>query len=97
MSRLFAAIVKRTSKWDQSKTPMEQPGFDRHAEYMGGLEKEKFIVLAGLMMTSSDILFVFRAESEAEVRSRLAADPWQQDGLARLERIEELTLRIGDL
>lgn len=97
MPRLFAAIVRRTSKWDRSKPPMEQPGFDLHAAYMGGLEEDRFIVLAGLLTASEDVLFVFRADSEEEVRARLAEDPWQRDGLARLERIEELTLRIGDL
>jgi hypothetical protein len=97
MSRLFAAVVKRTEKWDRSKSPMEQPGFAGHKAYMDGLKDEKVIALAGLLLTSSDVLFVFRGESEDEVRARFAADPWQRDGLARLERVEELALSIGAL
>lgn len=97
MSRLFAALVKRTDKWDPSKTPMEHPGFERHKAYMDGLKEKKVIALAGLLLTSSDVLFVFRGDSEAEVRALFAADPWQQDGLARLERVEELALSIGAL
>jgi uncharacterized protein YciI len=97
MSRLFAAIVKRTAKWDPSKTPMEQPGFEHHKAYMDGLKEEKVIALAGLLLTSSDVLFVFRGDGEDDVRARFAADPWQRDGLARLERIEELALSIGEL
>jgi hypothetical protein len=94
MKRTFAAIVQRTSRWDPSKPPQEQAGFEHHARYMGALEAEGFIALAGLMMESNDVLFVFRADSEDEVRRRLAQDPWQQDGHARLVRLEEVGLRI---
>lgn len=89
--------MKRTEKWDPSKSPMEQPGFERHKAYMDGLKAEKVIALAGLLLASSDVLFVFRGESEDEIRARFAADPWQRDGLARLERVEELALSIGAL
>lgn len=95
MKRTFAAIVERTSKWDPGRPPQEQDGFDRHLAYMGTLEAEGFIVLAGLMQKTNDVLFLFRAESETEVRRRLAADPWQQDGHARLVRLEELSVRTG--
>ncbi len=97
MPKLYATFVRRTSKWDQSKPPQEQPGFPLHVEYMNGLKAENFIALAGLLMTSSEILFVFRADSEEQVRERMGADPWQQSGLARIERVEELAVSIGAL
>ena len=95
VTRTFAAIVERTSKWDPAKPPQAQDGFERHVKYMGSLEADGFIVLAGLMQKTNDVLFLFRAESEAEVRRRLAEDPWQQDGHARLVRLEELSVRTG--
>jgi hypothetical protein len=95
MKRYFAAIVQRTSLWDPSKPAHEQSGFQDHARFMGGLESEGFIVLAGLMQASSDVLFIFHAESEDEVRNRLSLDPWQQDGHARLARLEEIAIRTG--
>ena len=95
MKRTFAAIVQRASSWDHSKPPQEQPGFDNHVKYMGGLEAEGFITFAGLMKDSGDVLFVFHAESEAEIRSRLSQDPWQRDGHTRLARVEEILIRIG--
>jgi hypothetical protein len=95
MKRTFAAIVERASSWDRSRPAQEQLGFESHAKYMGALEAEGFIALAGLMQESSDVLFIFRAESEAEVRHRLSQDPWQQDGHARLVRLEEIHIRIG--
>jgi hypothetical protein len=95
MKRHFAAIVQRASGWDHSKPPQEQVGFQDHVNYMGGLEAEGFVVLAGLLQETNDVLFLFHAESEDEVRSRLSRDPWQQDGHARLLRLEEIHIRIG--
>jgi len=97
MTQHFAAIVHRTEKWDHSIPPEQQPGFAGHLEYMGGLEKSGFIALAGLLTSTNDVLFVFHAESEAEVRERLAMDPWQRAGMVVVTRIEPLALRIGNL
>ena len=95
MKRTFVGIVERTGKWDPARPPQEQDGFELHLKYMGSLETEGFIVVAGLMQKTNDVLFFFRAESEAEVRRRLAEDPWQQDGHTRLVRLEELAVRTG--
>ena len=95
MNKTFVAIVKRTEAWDQSRPAHEQEGFAQHAAYMDGLEAEGFIAMAGLLQATSDVLFVFLAESEDEVRRRLALDPWQQAGRAALVRLEEAHFRIG--
>ena len=92
---LFAALVHRAAAWDQSLPAHEQSGFPDHAKFVGELEASGFIAMAGLMQPSNDVLFIFRAESEAAVRSRMAGDPWQKDGHARLGRVEEVTFRIG--
>ena len=96
MKRTFAAIVQRASAWDHSRPPQEQPGFEHHVKFMKGLEAEGFIAMAGLMSDSNDVLFIFRAASAEEVRSRLSKDPWQQDGHARLVRLEEISINIGE-
>jgi hypothetical protein len=93
--RTFAAIVQRTELWDPSREAHEQDGFAGHATFVGGLEREGFIALAGLMQPSTDVLFIFLADSEEEVRRRMAQDPWQQDGHAKLIRVEEIHIRIG--
>jgi|WetSurMetagenome_2_1015567.scaffolds.fasta_scaffold35218_1 uncharacterized protein YciI len=95
MTKSFAAIVQRTSKWDNSKPPQEQEGFAAHVKYMGDLEAEGFIVMAGLMLSSNDVLFILEAESEEEVNARLGRDPWRQDGHTRLVRLEEIAFRPG--
>jgi hypothetical protein len=95
MKKTFVALVERTEAWDHSLPADEQAGFAQHAAYMGSLEEEGFIAMAGLLQASNDVLFVFLAESEDEVRRRLALDPWQQDGHASLVRLEEAQFRIG--
>lgn len=97
MKQHFAVIVHRTSKWDHAIPAEQQPGFAGHLEYMGGLESSGIIALAGLLTSSNDVLFVFKAESEDEVRAVLAKDPWQRDGKVCIERIEQLALRIGNI
>jgi hypothetical protein len=97
MKQHFAVIVQRTSKWDNSTPPEQQPGFPDHLAYMGGLEKSGAIALAGLMTSTNDVLFVFLAESEDEVRDLLGKDPWQREGKVCIARIEQLALRIGNI
>ena len=93
--KFFAAFVHRADAWDHSRAPQEQAGFPDHAKFVAGLEASGFIAVAGLMQPSNDVLFVFRADSEDAVRRRLAEDPWQKDGHARLGRVEEVQFRIG--
>jgi hypothetical protein len=93
--RTFAAIVQRTELWDPARQAQEQDGFAEHAAFVAGLEADGFIALAGLMVPSTDVLFIFLADSEQEIRDRLRHDPWQQDGHARLIRVEEIHIRIG--
>jgi len=95
MKKTFVALVERTDMWDHAKEAHEQPGFADHAGFMAKLEAEGFIAMAGLLAESSHILFVFLADSVDEVRARLAEDPWQQSGQAKLIRLEEAFFRIG--
>lgn len=95
MKKTFFAIVQRTEAWDHARPAHEQDGFAEHAAYMGKLEEDGVIAVAGLLQQTSDVVFVFLADSEDEVRARLADDPWQQDGHARLVRLEEVQFRIG--
>jgi hypothetical protein len=93
--RTFAAIVQRTELWDPAREAHQQDGFAAHAAFVGGLEADGFIALAGLMQPSTEVLFIVLADSEDEVRRRMSQDPWQQDGHARMIRVEEIHIRIG--
>ncbi len=64
---------------------------------MNGLKAEGFVVLGGPLEGTSEVLLIVRAGDDAEVRSRLAADPWSGNDLLRVERTVPWTLRLGSL
>jgi uncharacterized protein YciI len=84
----FAVIRRHGPAWDSSRSLREQDEWDEHAEFMDGLTDEGFIVLAGPLGDSGRVLIVIDAEDEAEVRARLAADPWTDTGLLVIERVD---------
>ena len=95
MKKTFAAILKRTEAWDPAREAHEQDGFEHHAAFVAKMDADNFVAMAGLMEPSNDVLFVFFADSEDEVRERMGQDPWQQDGHTKLVRVEEVNFRIG--
>jgi uncharacterized protein YciI len=78
-------LVKRAHgrNWDASRLRREQQGWDAHAAFMDELVDEGFIVLGGPVGEGDghSALLVVEADSEADVRGRLADDPWGEDML----------------
>jgi uncharacterized protein YciI len=78
-------LVERAkgSAWDHTRPRREQPGWDEHAAFMDGLAEDGFVVLGGPVGEGDGegALLVVEAHSEAEVRSRLADDPWPEEVL----------------
>jgi uncharacterized protein YciI len=64
---------------------------------MNGLKAEGFVVLGGPLEGTPEVLLIIRAEDEAEIRARLAADPWSASDLLRVDRAVPWTLRLGSL
>ena len=64
--------------WDRTKRRRKQAGWAEHAAFMDALAREGFVVLGGPVGEGDGdyALLVVDASSEAEVRARLAADPW---------------------
>jgi uncharacterized protein YciI len=79
----------RGPRWDVSRLRREQDGWDEHAAFMDGLTAEGLIVLGGPVGAGDGdyALLVFDAETEGEVRARLADDPWA-DGTLEVESVE---------
>jgi uncharacterized protein YciI len=94
---LFAVIRARGPAWDHARPLEGQPAWPAHATFMNGLKAEGFVVLGGPLEGTSEVLLIVRAENEAEVRSRLAADPWSANDLLRVARTAPWTLRLGSL
>jgi uncharacterized protein YciI len=88
-------LVKRAHGvlWSPTRLRREQQGWDAHAAFMDRLVDDGFIVLGGPVGEGDGdyALLVVEAESEGDVRAKLADDPWGEDMLAT-ESIEPWTI-----
>jgi uncharacterized protein YciI len=97
MAKVFAVTRKRGPRWDASRGLEAQESWTTHAAFMNGLQSEGFVVLGGPLEGTNEVLLIIRAEDEAEIRSRLAADPWTTNGLLDIARIAPWTIRLGKI
>jgi len=72
--------------WTDGLGAFDQPGVDEHTAFMNALAGQGVVLCAGPLAGSEHqrihVLLLVNAESEADVRERLAADPW-----ARAQRL----------
>ena len=70
-----------------------------HAAFMNDLADEGFLLFAGPLAGSEGgrvrALLIVGAESEDEIRSRLADDPWVRSDRLRFKSIEPWNLVVG--
>jgi uncharacterized protein YciI len=92
----FAVIQVRGPAWDPARSMREQDGWDAHAAFMDGLEAEGFIVLGGPLGDGERVLLVIDAASEADVRARLAQDPWSP-GLRQVGSVEHWEILLASV
>jgi uncharacterized protein YciI len=73
--------LARGPAWDHARPRRSQAGWDEHAAFMDALTQEGVVVLGGPVGEGDgeDALLVVDVEDEAEIRARLAADPWVSD------------------
>lgn len=95
MKRLFFVLRTRGANWDRDRTLEEQADWDAHADFMNDMAQEGFIVLGGPLEGTPNVLLLAMAESEAEIRERLAADVWAAKDLLRVERVAPWDLKLG--
>jgi uncharacterized protein len=98
---LFAVNREAGPAWAGGHGAFEQPGVGDHAAFMKGLADEGVILFAGpLAGTESGrirVLLIADANNGAEVRQRLAADPWELADRITTTTIEAWTLLVGAL
>lgn len=97
MTRTFAVTRTRGEAWDPSRPLEAQDGWQPHAAFMNALHSDGFVVLGGPLDGTADVLLIVRARDEAEIRSRLQADPWSDTNLLTVARIVPWTIRLGSL
>ena len=84
----FVVIREPGPSWDRSRPMRDQDGWDAHASFMDGLAAARFVVLGGPVGDRMRFLFIMDAESEAQIKARLADDPWTQSEQLRIASIE---------
>ena len=82
--------------WAHSRPRREQNAWDEHAAFVDGLAKEGLVVLGGPLGDPNfgPAVLVFRVDSEAEIRRRLADDPWM-DTILTIESIQPWSIWVG--
>jgi len=81
--QLFAVVRTRGPAWDDKRRMEDQPDWEAHAVFMNGLHASGFLLLAGPLEGTPDVLLIARADSAADIEGRLVADPWVANGLLR--------------
>jgi hypothetical protein len=62
--------------WDASRGIRDQDGFPEHAAFMDALVEDGFVIVGGPLDGGRAALLLVEAADEAQLRTRLAADPW---------------------
>lgn len=76
MKKLFAVIRTRGYAWDANKPMRSQRLWDEHAAFMDDLAARGIVVLGGPLDGTINVLLIFDAPDEDEVRRILDLDPW---------------------
>ena len=91
---MFYVVLRRHGRlWDAAKPLEEQSGWDEHAAFMDALVDEGFVVLGGPLGDEERVVLAVEADSEDDVRSTLARDPWSETHLV-VDAIEPWTIRL---
>jgi uncharacterized protein YciI len=97
MKQLFAVIHLRGPAWNSSSPLEGQEDWVPHKDFVNALHAEGFVLLAGPLEGTSNVLLIVRADNAEQIRSRIAQDPWIQKDLLRFSVVAPWTLRIGSL
>jgi len=96
---LFAVTREAGPTWIEGSGAFDQPGVNEHAAFMGELADQGLVLFAGpLAGTESDrirVLLIAEADDEADVRSRLADDPWEASKRITTVGVEPWALLVG--
>jgi uncharacterized protein YciI len=97
MERSFAVLRARGPAWDDTKPLEGQTDWAGHATFMEGLYRDGFVALVGPLEETRDALVIVRASSADEINQRLAADPWNRNGLLTTRQISPWQIRLGSI
>ena len=91
---VFHVVISQSGpEWNPALPLEQQSGWDEHAAFMDGLVAHGLIVLGGPIGNERRVVHVVEADSDEDVRTAFAADPWHESHL-HIEAIEPWTLRL---
>src|SRR5437016_1311650 len=91
---MFHVVLRRSGpQWDPARPIEEQSDWPAHASFMDQLVDNGFIVLGGPLDDEHRVVHAVEAESEDDVRSTLARDPWSGTHLV-IDTIDPWTIRL---
>jgi uncharacterized protein YciI len=98
MAAYFLVTQVPGPAWDHARPRREQDRWDEHADFVDGLARQGHVVVGGPLGDPDygPALLVFHAESEEEIRLRLADDPWM-DTVLTVESIQPWSIWVGAL
>jgi uncharacterized protein YciI len=95
----YAVTRNAGPAWTDGKGAFEQPGAGDHAAFMNTLAGEGLILFAGPLAGTEHgrirVLLVADAPSEADIRHRLAGDPWELAQRVVTTSVEPWNLFVG--
>ncbi len=96
---LFVVTREAGPGWTDGKGAFDQAGMNDHAAFMNTLADEGVIQLAGPLAGSEHgrirVLLIANAETEADIRHRLADDPWAVTQRLVITSAEPWSLLVG--
>lgn len=95
----FVVTREAGPAWTDGKGITEQPAVSDHAAFMNALADQGFVLyggpLAGTEQGRVRALLIVNADSEAEIRRRLADDPWASTEQLQTVSIETWNVFVG--
>ena len=87
-------VLRRTGpQWDPTLPLEEQVEGPAHVAFMDRLARDGFVVLGGPLADEERVVLAIEADSEEDVRTTLARDPWSETLLV-VDSIDQWTIRL---
>ena len=96
---LFAITREAGPSWTDGVGAFQQPAVNDHGAFMNDLAGEGILLFAGPLAGTEQgrirVLLIADADSETDVRRRLADDPWEQTQRVVTTNVEAWNLLVG--
>lgn len=92
MPQIFAVTRTRGPAFNPSLSLEEQVDWTAHATFVNALHAEGFVLLAGPLEGTLDVLLIICAKDADEIQARLSADPWTSKDLLRIKQVVPWTV-----